>query len=256
MRHAGKAISTILALAAAYSCGGAAPPAPSPAPATRTIALSGNLAFGNVLAGSTTESTLTISNTGSANVTVTGLTAPSGYSASWTNGVIPSGGQQSVTISFLPTAAGNYNGAIVVLADQTPGSTTIAVSGGALPDLNGVWVGIEKSPGFNACNITWTVSGQTGQEFSGNWQNSGFSGQCLHGGSLTGTVSVGGAISNLKFGVAVGVGLQCGTVPVAGGLFEGPVTASSLQVQGAETLLCGFPLAEVARSVSMSLTKQ
>ena len=256
MRYAGKAISTILTLAAAYSCGGSAPAAPSPPPATRTIALSGNLAFGNVLAGSTTESTLTISNSGSASVAVTGLTAPSGYSASWTNGVIPAGGQQSVTISFLPTAAGTYNGAIIVLADQTPGSTTIAVSGGAFPDLNGVWVGIERSPDWATCNITWTVSGQTGQEFSGHWETGGFTGQCIQAGSLTGTVSVGGAISNLKFGGVVGVSGGCSTVPVAGGLFEGPVTGSSAQVQGAETLLCGLPLVEVARSVTMSMTKQ
>jgi hypothetical protein len=247
--------AAVCVLVSAYACGGSSPATPSASPASKIIALSGNLAFGNVVAGNTTVSTLTISNSGSTSIAVTGLTVPSGYSASWTNGVIPAGGQQSVTISFLPTAAGTYNGTITVLADQTSGSNTVAVSGGAFPNLNGVWVGTERSPGFSTCDITWTVSGQTSQQFSGKWQNGGFSSQCVHAGSLTGTVSVGGAISNLNFGLSVGVGLQCSPVPLAGGLFEGPVTANSVQVQGAETLQCDV-LGAVARSVTMSMTKQ
>jgi hypothetical protein len=96
---------------------------------TRVIALTGNLAFGNVQAGTTATATVTISNSGNANLTVTGITYPSGFSGNWASGTIAAGGSQNVTVTFAPTSATSYSGTVTVSGDQTSGSNTIALSG-------------------------------------------------------------------------------------------------------------------------------
>ena len=99
----------------------------------RVIGLSGNLAFGDVAAGNTATSVLTIANTGTGTLTVTGMSAPSAgsgiYKASWVSGTIAPGASQAITITFAPTAAISYNGTLTVNADQTSGTNTVPVSG-------------------------------------------------------------------------------------------------------------------------------
>src|ERR1700681_2903928 len=89
-------------------------PTPTPTSTTRVIGLGGNLAFGNVAIGQKASATLTITNTGNAALTVSGMTVPSGtgsvYAASLTSGTIAPGGSQPVTIQFAPTAAITYDG--------------------------------------------------------------------------------------------------------------------------------------------------
>jgi HYDIN/CFA65/VesB family protein len=117
-----------LLLVSAGACG--APAAPSSSgPATRIIALSGNLAFGNVRMGSQATATLTISNSGNSPLTVTGMTDSSVFKASWTKGTIPAGGSQQVTIQFAPTAEQAFAETLTVNGDQTSGTNTIAMSG-------------------------------------------------------------------------------------------------------------------------------
>lgn len=98
---------------------------------TRIIALSGNLAFGNVTVGQQVQAMLTITNNGTGPLTVTGLTGPAGgaYTASWTNGIIPAGGAQQVTVFFKPSVAQSYAGTLTVNGDHTSGVNTIAISG-------------------------------------------------------------------------------------------------------------------------------
>ena len=95
---------------------------------TRVISLSGNLAFGSAPLGTTVTRPLTISNTGSAVLTVAGITYPAGFSGAW-SGTIPAGGSQTVTVAFAPTSATTYSGTVTVNADQTAGTNTLAVSG-------------------------------------------------------------------------------------------------------------------------------
>jgi hypothetical protein len=123
-------------LAAAAACGHdspAAPTAPSVNTETRVIALSGNLAFGNVAVGSTATSTLHIANTGNAALTVTAVQANGSIGpvvhADVTGGAIAAGAARDVTVTFAPTAAQAYSGTLVVPGDQTSGTNTIAVSG-------------------------------------------------------------------------------------------------------------------------------
>lgn len=108
------------------------PTSPTPT-AGAIVGMSGNLSFGNVTVGSSATSTLTISNTGTAALTVTSVAYPSGFSGNFTSGTIAPAGTQAVTVTFTPTAATAYTGTITVAGDQSSGTNTIAVSGtGAL----------------------------------------------------------------------------------------------------------------------------
>jgi hypothetical protein len=97
-------------------------------PPTRVIALSGNLAFGEVAVGSTAQRTLTINNAGDSPLTVTGISYPTGFSGNW-SGTVAAGNAQSITIMFAPTAASTYGGDLTVHADQTSGTPTRVVTG-------------------------------------------------------------------------------------------------------------------------------
>ncbi len=99
------------------------------------MSLSGNLAFGNVTAGSSAQSTLTISNEGNSTLTVSNIRYPTGFSGNW-SGTIAAGGSQQVTVTFSPTVATNYSGTVIVSSDATSGTNTIPISGiGASGDL-------------------------------------------------------------------------------------------------------------------------
>ena len=125
----------------ASACEKASPTSPTPAStstaasaATRVVSLGGGLAFGAVEIGKTSELTLTIGNSGTGTLSVTGITCPGGYTPSWTSGTIAPGGSQQVTVRFAPTAAQSYDGTLTVSGDQTGGANTAPVSGtGAAP---------------------------------------------------------------------------------------------------------------------------
>jgi hypothetical protein len=97
----------------------------------RTIGLTGNLAFGRVMAGTSATRTLTITNSGNGTLTVTGILCPPGFTANYAGG-IPPGGSQGVTVTFSPAAATNYSGTLLVVADETDGTATAALSGSEL----------------------------------------------------------------------------------------------------------------------------
>jgi TonB family protein len=125
-------VATACIAACVGACGSPSTPTPPP---TRVLSLSGNLNFASVLVGATATATLTISNNGTGTVTVSSISLPSGgFSASWTNGQIGAGQTQSVLITFAPTAAGTFSGALSVNSDQTAGSSVLGISGtGTLP---------------------------------------------------------------------------------------------------------------------------
>jgi hypothetical protein len=68
-------------------------------------------------------------NSGTGTLSVSGMTGPAGFAASWTSGTIAAGGSQVVTITFSPTAVGSYAGTLTVNSDRTDGTNTIGVSG-------------------------------------------------------------------------------------------------------------------------------
>jgi uncharacterized protein YkwD len=129
----------LVAALVSSSCGTSNPAAPSSSSqsGTRVIAVSANLAFGSVEAGKTSESTLTIGNSGTATLSVTGVTVPDGYTVNWSSGTVPPGASQQVTVRFAPAAARSYDGTLVVNGDHTSGVNTASVTGkGILPTLS------------------------------------------------------------------------------------------------------------------------
>ena len=125
----------LLALAVS-ACGKTSPTAPTPTPAaanTKVVSLTGSLAFGVVEIGTTSNRTLSIGNSGTGTLSVTGITSPDGYTLSWTNGTIAPGGSQQVTVRFAPTAARSYDGTLIVNGDYTEGTNTASLSGVGTP---------------------------------------------------------------------------------------------------------------------------
>ncbi|MFM8982799.1 MAG: putative Ig domain-containing protein, partial [Spartobacteria bacterium] len=97
----------------------------------RIIGLSGNLSFGDASSIYPTTRTLSITNTGSGDLAVTGITCPSGFFGNW-SGTIAPGATQNVTVTFAPTAVQSYSGNISVASDAHSGSNVIACTGGGI----------------------------------------------------------------------------------------------------------------------------
>jgi hypothetical protein len=109
-----------------------APSAPTP---TRVNRLQSILEFGSIPLNTTADRELRIFNDGNSVLTVTGMTGPSGYTASWTNGTIAPRTSQLSVVHFSPTAATTYNGTVTVQSDATSGTNTTPISGTGQRDL-------------------------------------------------------------------------------------------------------------------------
>jgi hypothetical protein len=118
----------LVGLLASAACGDDDNPT-SPTPTGPVISLTGNLAFGNVTVGSTATATMTIANTGSGQLTVSGVAYPAGFSGNFTSGSIAAGASQAVTVTFAPTSGAAFTGTITVTGNQVSGTNTIAVTG-------------------------------------------------------------------------------------------------------------------------------
>ena len=171
----------------------------SAAPNNRTLALTGNLDFGGILVGGSTFSTLTLSNTGNADLTVSSISYPAGFTGNW-SGTITPGGSQDVTVTFSPPAAQNYGGSVSISSDMTSGNSSIGISGSGTAqttrlltlsgnlDFGTVQVGdsafrtLTLSNTGNADLTVSSISYPAG--FSGNW-----SGTIIPGGSQDVTIS-------------------------------------------------------------------
>lgn len=102
---------------------------PTAPTATTAMALSGNLAFGNVSVGNTAAANLTIANSGTAALTITSIGYPTGFTGNFASGTIALGASQVVAVTFTPTSAAAFTGTITVNATGATGTNTIAVSG-------------------------------------------------------------------------------------------------------------------------------
>ncbi|MBU8893785.1 MAG: choice-of-anchor D domain-containing protein [Bacteroidales bacterium] len=101
------------------------------------ISLSGNMTFGDVDISTTADATLTISNTGNAELSVTDITLPTGFTVSTTTVTVAASGSEDVTVTFNPTATTTYSGDISVTSDAISGTSTIAASGTGI-DATGI----------------------------------------------------------------------------------------------------------------------
>jgi hypothetical protein len=95
---------------------------------SRVLALSGDLAFGEVAVGSSATRTLTLTNLGNSTLNVTGITYPAGFSGN-AAGQLPPGTSGTVTVTFRPTTLTAYAGVATVASDATSGASTRSLSG-------------------------------------------------------------------------------------------------------------------------------
>jgi len=137
---------------------------------TRIIRLVGDLNFGSVQVGSTSQKTLTIYNDGNSTLTVSSISYPTGFSGNW-SGNISAGSSRNITLIFAPTQAIAYSGTLTVNSDKTSGTNTKSVSGVGTStpvpptgfSVSSYWNTV--SPGFPSMNLSWNaVSGATGYE--------------------------------------------------------------------------------------------
>lgn len=241
----------VLLLATTACAGGENPTSPS---LTRVITLSGDLIF-SVIAGTTTTATLLLSNTGSDALSITGITAPAGFSASWTGGSIAPGASQLSTVTFSPPAPGTYAGTITVSGNLTGGTNTISVSGSAYPDLRGVWAGRHTfifvgSSGSR--DESWVVTEQSGPLFSGTWRLAAVGPNPLQSGTTSGSVSVTGDITQSY--VTLVEPSSCERLE-GDGFYKGSLSGATATLQYADKIKCPGQ-AESSRTHLVSMRRQ
>jgi Abnormal spindle-like microcephaly-assoc'd, ASPM-SPD-2-Hydin len=108
--------------------------------ATRVIGVSCTTStdFGNVPVNTTITKTITISNSGNSNLTVSQITTsqvPNGQFTCSYSGVIPPNGSVNVPISFKPTVTGSKTCTINVQSDKTAGTISLSFTGNSVATL-------------------------------------------------------------------------------------------------------------------------
>jgi hypothetical protein len=91
-----------------------------------------SLSFGNVVAGSSSPQTLTLSNTGTAAVTISQATVTgAGFSVvgGMSSVAIAAGQNHAFQVQFAPTAAGNISGSVSIVSDATNSPLAVSLSG-------------------------------------------------------------------------------------------------------------------------------
>ena len=190
----------------------------------RVIALTGTLSFGNVNVSSSSQLTFTIANSGNRALNVTSISYPTGFSGAW-SGMIAAGSQQTVNVTFAPTAAQSYDGTITVNTDTTSGSNTIACSGVGIGGI----IRLSGTLSFGSVNVNATsqLAYTIHNDGTGPLEVSGINYPAGFSGSWSGTIAAGAS--------------QAVTVtfaPTAAQSYSGNVVVSSDAVSGTNTIAC------------------
>jgi hypothetical protein len=162
----------------------------NPVAEVKSISLQGDLAFTDTLVGESATALLTVVNTGTAELNVTGLSLPEGFAGDYV-GSVPVNGSQGVVITFTPAKAVSYDGVVTVASDATTGTTVFPVSGtgtGAtkIVSLSGLLVFGGCQTGHTITSaLTITNDGNTTLTVSSVTLPSGFAG------SFSGTIAAG-----------------------------------------------------------------
>ena len=102
---------------------------------SRVISITGDLSFGEVTVGQTSTKTLTISNSGNSELSVSDISLPADFSADQMSFIVSSGQNQHVKIAFSPQTNQVYSDIITLTSDATSGPNTIMINGeGVLDD--------------------------------------------------------------------------------------------------------------------------
>jgi hypothetical protein len=167
-----KRVLTIAVALLCFACGGKSSLS---GPTTRSISLIGNLGLGTVQIGQNASATLTVRNTGTGTLTISGVVASNAIASvltvDWTSATIAAGSSKDLRITFWPTAAQTYSGSITLTGDMTSGTNTSAFSGTgtfdgvALFTASGVGSGVVTVPAY-VTQLRATVSYSGCQAFT------------------------------------------------------------------------------------------
>ena len=116
-------------------CGGTgvSDPSPNPTPGSPSVsAAPSSLNFGNVTVGTTSSLTMTVTNTGNADLVVSAVTL-SGAGLSMSPLTFPvtitAGSNRTVTVSFAPQSAGAMNGRATITSNASATPTVVSIQG-------------------------------------------------------------------------------------------------------------------------------
>jgi formylglycine-generating enzyme required for sulfatase activity len=130
-------------------------PASGTATHSRIIGVTGNFSFGSLTVNQTASSILSIRNTGTGTLNVTGISYPSGLSGNWSVGTIAANATQNITVSFRPATEGSVNGNITVSSNATSGNPSIAASGIGTPSRI---IGVTGNLSFGSIGVNATAN--------------------------------------------------------------------------------------------------
>ncbi len=118
--------------------------------ATKLLAPSpASLSFGNVNLGTGAALSATVTNTGNASVTISGVSVSgAGFSVSgiWTGQIIAAGQSATLAVQFAPASAGSVSGSVKIASDASNSPATIALSGAGVQLMT------------HTTSLTWTAS--------------------------------------------------------------------------------------------------
>ena len=101
--------------------------------------VSGDLEFGNVPVGQSAARSLTISNLGNSDLSVSEISFPDGFSSDWSGEIAP-GNNTEVTVTFSPTEMQVYSGNLTVTSTSSGGITIHVLSGTGIEEVGMVIV--------------------------------------------------------------------------------------------------------------------
>jgi len=121
------------------------------APSVPDISVPASLAFGDVDVGTSSTKTLTISNVGDADLTITEITVTgTQFSVGTYPGTIAAAGSADVNVTFSPTSAGAKSATLTIASDD-PDEATVTVS------LSGTGVSVAPPPSPAAPSVGGTA---------------------------------------------------------------------------------------------------
>ena len=132
---------------------------PAPAPAIQMSSTSFN--FGNDVVGSNSTQVLIIKNTGTADLTITQVTA-TGSAFSVSGFLLPlnvnAGQQATITVAFQPTAVGPVSGTIAIVSNAPTSPTSVALTGTGIAAILTLSI---NPTSLNFGNVTTATSSAT-----------------------------------------------------------------------------------------------
>ncbi|MBT34196.1 MAG: hypothetical protein CMO01_31415, partial [Thalassobius sp.] len=97
-------------------------------PETKILSVASSLEFGEVNAGESITKTLTLSNSGNSDLTISEITSTNGVFSSSFSGVIATGESVDVEVSFLSDEAGEFSSELTIVSDKTEGNSTVILN--------------------------------------------------------------------------------------------------------------------------------